>query len=201
MSTATITIGPEHDGQAMSLEEFADAEGREGYLYELSRGIVTVNDVPNEPHFDLLHAICEQLWSYHLSHSNEIHRILGGSDAKIMVWELQSERHPDLLIYKTRRPKGAKGRKVWTVWIPELVIEVVSPDSADRDYHQKPEEYLRVGVQEYWIVDDAKQTMTVHRRRGDEWSVSTVSPGELYTTELFPGLKFDLQRVFDAAEG
>jgi Uma2 family endonuclease len=201
MSTATITIGPEHHGQAMTLEEFADAEGREGYLYELSRGIVTVNDVPNEPHFDLLDAICQQLWNYRLSHPKQIHRILGGSDAKIMVAEFQSERHPDLLIYKKARPKGSKGRKVWTVWIPELVVEVVSPDSADRDYHQKPDEYLQVGVQEYWIVDEAKRLMTVHRRNADEWTVATVSPGELYSTELFPGLEFDLQRVLDAAEG
>lgn len=200
MSTATITIGPEHDGQAMSLEEFADAEGREGYLYELSRGIVTVIDVPNEPHFDLLDAISEQLWNYRLSHPTEIHRILGGSDAKIMIAELQSERHPDLLVYKTARPKGIKGPKVWTVWVPELVVEVVSPDSADSDYHQKPDEYLQVGVQEYWVADEAKRLMTVHRRSGDEWSLTTVSPGKLYTTELFPGLEFDLQRVFDAAD-
>lgn len=200
MSTATITIGPEHHGQAMSLEEFADAEGREGFLYELSRGIVTVNDVPNEPHFDLKHAISEQLWNYRLSHPGQIHRILGGSDAKILIAEFQSERHPELLIYKLRRPKGAKGRKIWTVWIPELVIEVVSADSADRDYHQKPEEYLQVGVQEYWIVDESKRLMTVHRRSGDEWIVTTVTPNELYSTELLPGLEFDLQRVFEAAE-
>jgi Uma2 family endonuclease len=200
MSTATITIGPEHHGQAMSLEEFADAEGREGHRYELSRGIVTVVDIPHEPHFDLVHAISEQLWNYRLSHPKEIHRILGGSDAKIMVAEFQSERHPDLLIYKTRRPKGVKGRKVWTVWIPELVIEVVSPDSADRDYHQKPDEYLQVGVQEYWIVDEPERLMTVHRRSGDEWTLTTVSPGKPYTTDLLPEWKFDLQRVFDAAE-
>jgi len=199
MSTATITIGPEHHGQAMSLDEFADAQGREGYLYELSRGIVTVIDVPTEPHFDLMHAISEQLWNYHLSHPKQIHRILGGSDAKIMVAEFQSERHPDLLVYKTARPKGTKGRKVWTAWKPDLVVEVVSSESADRDYNQKPEEYLQAGVQEYWIVDEPKRLMTVHRRRDGEWEVSTVTPGERYTTDVLPGLEFDLQRVFDAA--
>jgi len=200
MSTATITIGPEHHGRAMSLDEFADAAGREGHLYELSRGIVTVIDVPNEPHFDLQDAICEQLWNHRLTHPNEIHRILGGSDAKIMVAELQSERHPDLLVYKTARPKGKTGSDVWWVWTPELVVEIVSPGSVDRDYNQKPEEYLQVGVQEYWIVDEPKRLMTVHRRRGDEWDVSKISPSEEYTTDLLPGLEFDLQRVFDAAE-
>ena len=200
MFTATMTIGPEHHGQAMSLDNFSEAEGREGHLYELSRGIVTVIEVPNEPHYDILDAVCEQLWDYRLSHPAVIHRILGGSDAKIAVAEFQSERHPDLLVYKTPRPKGAKGSSVWRVWIPALVLEIVSSDSANRDYIQKPDEYFRFGVQEYWIIDEPKRLMTVHRRSGDEWIEATVSPGELYTTELFPKLKFDLQRILDAAE-
>ena len=50
MSTATILIGPEHHGQRMSLEDFETAEAREGHLYELSRGVVTVIDVPGRRH-------------------------------------------------------------------------------------------------------------------------------------------------------
>jgi Uma2 family endonuclease len=53
---------------------------------------------------------------------------------------------------------------VWSVWIPEIVVEVVSPSSAKRDYHDKPSEYLSFGIDEYWIVDPAKQRMTVNRR-------------------------------------
>ncbi len=199
MSTATFTIGPEHDGRKMSLDEFSDAEGRGGYLYELNRGVVTVIDVPNEPHPDLLDAIQDQLRSYKVDHRDVVYRILEGGSGKIPVERFESERHPDLLIYKTRRPKGVKGSQVWPVWIPEIVVEIVSPGSEDRDYNQKPDEYFQFGVQEYWIIDESKRLMTVHQRSGDERTTSVISPGELYTTELLPGFEFDLQRVFDAA--
>jgi Uma2 family endonuclease len=35
----------------------------------------------------------------------------------------------------------------------DLVIEVVSDDSVERDYDEKFIEYQDCGVQEYWIVD------------------------------------------------
>ena len=200
MSTATIVIGPEHHGQRMSLEEFADAEGREGCLYELSRGVVTVIDVPNEPHFDFLDAIQDQLRIYKASHPGEIFRILEGSSAKIPVESLNSERHPDLLVYKARRQKNATGSRIWSVWVPEIVVEIVSAGSEDRDYNQKPEEYLQFGVKEYWIIDAAKNLMTVHQRSGEKWDTRTVSPPANYSTHLLPDFEFDLQRVFDAAK-
>src|SRR5262245_42981402 len=36
---------------------------------------------------------------------------------------------------------------------PDFAIEVVSPDSVDRDYELKREAYENAGVQEYWIID------------------------------------------------
>jgi Uma2 family endonuclease len=44
---------------------------------------------------------------------------------------------------------------------PDLVIEVVSPDSQLRDYHQKYAEYEQAGVREYWIVNPMSQTVNL----------------------------------------
>ena len=55
MSSKTITrIGPADQGRRMSLEEFEHAEAEEERLYELSRGVVTVVDVPNPGHLALV---------------------------------------------------------------------------------------------------------------------------------------------------
>ena len=46
---------------------------------------------------------------------------------------------------------------------PDLVIEVVSPSTADRDRGSKLQRYRRYGVPEYWIVDP--DTATIERWR------------------------------------
>jgi Uma2 family endonuclease len=44
---------------------------------------------------------------------------------------------------------------------PLLAIEIVSPDSIQRDYRYKRSEYAAVGIAEYWIVDPLEQKITV----------------------------------------
>lgn len=197
MSTAVITVGPHDNGRRMSLEEFEHAEGVPGYLYELSQGVIAVVDVPDEPHLAQIDCIRQQFSEYRAGHSGQIHRIAGSGECKILIADLASERHPDVAVYKTPRPRG---KDFWSLWIPEIVVEVVSLSSRFRDYEEKPEEYLRFGVREYWIVDAEKRQMTVLRRSRGKWAERVVHPGEIYKTRLLPGFQFDCAAVFEAAE-
>lgn len=74
------------------------------------------------------------------------------------------------------------------VWIPEIVIEIVSPGSEQRDYEEKREEYLQFGVQEYWIVDAERQEVLILRRVGGRWREKIIRPPETYRTRLFAGI-------------
>ncbi len=199
MSTATITIGPEHDGRRMSFEDYLNADFQEEFFCELSRGVITVIDVPNRPHQRLVNAIKDQLYQYKFGKPGIIDSISTGAESRLLIAATESDRHPDLAIYKTAPPK-IDNRDLWTVWIPELVIEVVSPESGDLDYHHKPEDYLQFCVKEYWIIDGKKPQMTVHQRTSGQWATSVVAPGVPYATHILPGFEFDLQRVFDAAK-
>ncbi|HEV2293005.1 MAG TPA: Uma2 family endonuclease [Tepidisphaeraceae bacterium] len=196
MSRTTTVIKPNDHGRPMTLDEFDLAKGVEGHLYELGRGVIVVTDVPSTPHMRQVEELRDQLVGYKLSHRGIIYSIAHGSDAKILVAEDQSERHPDLLIYKTPPPDT----DVWSTWIPEIVIEVVSPSSAHRDYEEKPQEYLAFGVSEYWILDAAKQQMTVLRRSRGQWAPKIVKHGETYSTRLLPEFTLDLAAVLDAAK-
>jgi len=91
------------------------------------------------------------------------------------------------------------GRKVPHRWdefgIPTLVVEVVSPSTAQQDRSTKRVRYQRSGVAEYWIVDlDAR---TVER-----WRPGSERPQVLRTTIswLPPGaedsLRIDLSAYF-----
>src|SRR5262249_17805201 len=194
----TVTrVGPADNGRRMSLAEFESAEGQPGYLYELSRGVVTVVDVPNLRHFAQFNAIRRQLTAYDLSHPDVINAVGGGGECKVLLTteEGESERHPDVAVYKEPPP----AEDVWATWIPDLVIEIVSPGSEHRDYVEKAQDYLVFGVREYWIVDEAKGEVLVLRRRGGRWVERIVRPPEVYTTTVLPGFAFDCAAVFEAA--
>jgi Uma2 family endonuclease len=119
-------------------------------------------------------------------------------DCKLLIPDVESERHPDIAIYKSRPPNDTS--KAWRTWIPEVVVEIISPGSERRDYEEKREEYLELGVREYWIIDSNRQEMLVHRRRGQRWVEQLVRPPEVYTTRVLPGLAVDLTPVVAAAD-
>jgi Uma2 family endonuclease len=180
-------VGPSDNGRRMTLDEFDTAEGVDGHLYELSRGVVVVTDVPNPAHADIVDILRQQLSEYRGRRPDVIARMLAGSECKLLIEPTQSERHPDIAVYKTQRP--AQDSSVWSIWVPEIVVEVVSGDSAHRDYVEKAEDYLLVGVMEYWIVDAARGVITIHRRSRGRWQKSELRAADRYTTHLLPGFE------------
>jgi Uma2 family endonuclease len=46
----------------------------------------------------------------------------------------------------------------------DLAIEIVSPESAERDYEKKRKQYQRFRVPEYWIIDEEEQKILLLRR-------------------------------------
>jgi Uma2 family endonuclease len=197
MLTTTSRIGPADRGRKMTLDEFADAHAAPGFHYELGRGVVNVVEVPNPSHARMQHAVLRQLYAYDAIHPGIIQLVGPSGSSKMLIEFFESERHPDVAVYKT--PPPAENSSVWAIWIPELAIEIVSPDSRDRDYNEKAEEYLQFGVEEYWILDAAQDQMLVHRRAGNHWQMQTVKPPEIYSTHLFPELLFSCEAVFAAA--
>ncbi len=178
----------------MSLDDFDHAVAREGYLYELGKGVIEVSEVPSPLHFEQVEELRTQLYRYKLERLGAIHAIAGTNEAKILVASVGSERHPDLSVYVQPPPEF----DVWSLWVPQIVIEVVSESSRKRDYEDKPEEYLEFGVDEYWIMDGAKKQMTVLQRWRGQWKKQLVRPPKKYSTRWLPGFSLDLKRVIVA---
>lgn len=200
MSTSTITLTRADHGRRMTLEEFEHADGGEGCRWELARGVVVMVDVADLGHGRQVEEARDQLVVYRRVQGGKVVSIFGGGECKVLIDEFGSERHPDLAIYLAPPPEGVSGADVWRTWIPDIVIEVVSLSSVVRDYDEKPDEYLKAGVREYWIIDSHKGHLTVLRRTRNRWKQTLVSPPELYSTPLLRGLEFDVAAVFAAAE-
>ncbi|PSQ95529.1 MAG: hypothetical protein BRD51_05615 [Bacteroidetes bacterium SW_11_64_17] len=58
---------------------------------------------------------------------------------------------------------------------PELLVEVTSESTSDRDHEDKLDAYLQLdSLQEYWIASPSRVLLTQYVRRGDEWIVRSV---------------------------
>ena len=80
---------------------------------------------------------------------------------------------------------------------PELVVEVLSPSTAERDRTTKAKIYSRAGVQELWLVDPLAKTVKILRNspRGFR-SVATYGEAETLASSLLPGLEVRLAGIF-----
>jgi Uma2 family endonuclease len=199
LKTKTRIIGPKDHGRRMSLEEYEPIQVQEGYLYELGRGVIVVSDVPGFKHLRQVTAVRNPLVIYQAHHPGEIFEILAGSDCKVLIAEWESERHPDLAIFK-KPPTSREGKRFWWKWIADIAIEVVSRSSRKRDYVEKRQEYLDRGIKEYWIVDADKETITILRRVRGKWDERVLRAGDFYETDLLPGFRLDCQAVLAAAD-
>ena len=102
---------------------------------------------------------------------------------------------PDLLFISNERahiitPDNIQGA-------PDLVVEILSPATAERDKTVKFELYAEHGVQEYWIVDPDARTITVFLLDGGAFEeVDTYSEGETLTSPMLAGFTFKLEGKF-----
>jgi Uma2 family endonuclease len=109
---------------------------------------------------------------------------------------------PDVAVVLTGRL--AQLRSGYVDGPPDLAIEVVSPESAERDYEHKRTLYERHGVAEYWIIDPAEQLATFLVREGERLVEGRVTDGA-FTSHVLKGLRIEpawlLQRPLPATRG
>ncbi len=80
---------------------------------------------------------------------------------------------------------------------PDLVIEILSPVTADRDGTLKLDLYARHGVREYWIVDpDAMTVMLLWRGRGRFDVVGIYGAEQSLRSPTLRGFIIPLQEIF-----
>ena len=78
---------------------------------------------------------------------------------------------PDLLFVSREREHLLSGGEN-VRGAPDLVVEILSPATADRDRGYKRALYGRHGVEEYWLVDPAAETVWIHRHRAGVLAVT-----------------------------
>jgi Uma2 family endonuclease len=94
---------------------------------------------------------------------------------------------PDLIYVSTPKLSIITDKNIQGA--PDLLIEVVSPWSVNRDNVRKRNVYARCGVPFYWLVDPQARTVTELELIGDAYAVlSVVTAQETFKPKLFPDL-------------
>lgn len=191
MRTCRLTL--ESAGLSMSKEEFRAIEDfDENYRFELIRGAVIVTPPASNSEAKANQKLGTMLDRYAEDHPN-------GKCVDENLYEREIETEPNL-----RRTD----RSIWIglgrtpdpdTDVPAIIVEFVSPGRAAfyRDYEEKRDEYLQIGVKEYWVIDRFDRTMTVFR---PEVEPQVVKESEVYSTPLMPGFELPLKKILAAAD-
>jgi Uma2 family endonuclease len=105
---------------------------------------------------------------------------------------------PDLL-YMSNGRAAAVLTEANVQGAPELVIEIGSPSTRQRDETVTRRLYERAGVSEYWFVDPEIDVVRAYRRNAQSFARPielTAEASDTLTTPLLPGLSLPLSRVF-----
>lgn len=79
----------------------------------------------------------------------------------------------------------------------DIVIEVVSPESTERDYGEKLHEYEQAGVREYWIIDPIrKDARFYHLNQNQAYVLQEVD--SVYSSPLLVGLDLTIATLWQS---
>jgi len=175
-------------------EDYKSLPESETKRYELLGGDLVL--VPSPPVYhqrvlgNLMFVLCRFVKERNLGevYHAPLDVVLGEGDEREVV-------QPDIFFISKERKKIIAEEEIRGA--PDLVIEITSPATEDRDRHYKKTLYARHGVNEYWIVNPKGKAVEVHAlgTKGFEL-VKVYKANEILESPLLPGLKVDLREVF-----
>ena len=116
--------------------------------------------------------------------------------APIDVYFSETETYqPDLIFIVNERLKIIGEVKIEGA--PDLVIEILSPNTAYYDLKHKMSVYEQANVREYWIVDPLEKNIEIYANKEGSFILHKKAAGKgRVDSEIFNTLKIDLGDIF-----
>jgi len=81
---------------------------------------------------------------------------------------------------------------------PDLVVEIISPSTEERDREIKLQLYCRYGVRECWLIDPEERTVEVLALSPEGYQVlGQYSGDEVVNSQVLVGFQFPAEEIFD----
>ena len=100
---------------------------------------------------------------------------------------------PDIVVICDKKKLDDKGCR----GAPDLIIEILSPNTASKDLREKLNLYEKHGVNEYWIVHPTDNTVMVFKLSEKKYGRPDVyAEKDKIKTPILDGLEIELELVF-----
>lgn len=189
-------VRPAHTRVKLTYDDFVRFPD-DGRRHELIDGEHYVTPSPNTKHQRVLGNMHLLIGNYLRAHPIG-HVFLAPFDIVFTQFDVVE---PDILYMSTSRAADILTDK-HVRGTPELIIEIGSPGTRQRDETIKRRLYERSGVSEYWFVDPEIDVVRVYRRSDDGFAraaETSLESGDVLITPLLPGLSLPLAEIFRAA--
>jgi Uma2 family endonuclease len=102
---------------------------------------------------------------------------------------------PDILFISNERLPIVRD---WVHGAPDLVIEILSPGTRERDRTLKRHLYARHGVRELWLADPEARTVEVfHLDPSSEFPPVMFAERDTLSSKVLPSLRLPLEAIWD----
>ena len=183
MATATFRTG------TLTFEDFLDLVG-DGQKADLLDGVIYMASPDNVPANDL------NSWLDAVLRGFVDERDLGNVYVSRVAYRLGLTGGPEPDLSYLPKKRQAARRRGFVLGPPALAIEIVSPDSFERDYVLKRRIYEEAGVLEYWIIDPDERRATflvLHRGRFQERKPVR----HIWRSKVLPGFWLEVSCLWD----
>lgn len=131
--------------------------GDDGRRREIIAGELVVSPAPRTRHQMVVSRLTRLLGDFVENH--DLGFVLPGPID--VLFAIGDYLEPDLAFVRKDRREIISGRGIEAA--PDLVIEIVSASTAERDRGIKRERYAHYGVPEYWVVDPERRSIERYR--------------------------------------
>lgn len=115
---------------------------------------------------------------------------------KVLCAFTRNDYEPDVVYFNAEKAKSFK-KGMWKFPIPDLIVEVVSKSTEERDRNLKFHDYESHGVSEYWIVDADKETVEQYLLQKNKYTLHFKANKGIIESKAIKGFSADIKAFFD----
>jgi Uma2 family endonuclease len=174
--------------EAISFEDYLRLyDSYEGGKTEWSDGEVHIYPMTNNPQHQRIAGFLLSMVEYYLDARGMVGAVVP-ANVPMRIDDKQAP-EPDLMVLLGDHRERL--HETYVEGIADIVVEVVSPESDERDYGRKRLRYETAGVPEYWLIDPMRERPIIYvLENGLYREREAVDRGKI-TSLLLPGFTLD----------